>query len=92
MCPLTKIVKSGLRKKAPSLKPVVIIGQGGLTENVQKAIEEALVDHELIKIRVNCKDRHIRKQLIAKICETQQAELIQAIGHTITIYRAQAVE
>ncbi|QLH44054.1 MAG: YhbY family RNA-binding protein [Coxiellaceae bacterium] len=77
-----------MRKRAPSLKPVVLIGQHGLTDNVQQEIANALLHHELIKIRINTRDREYLKQVTAAICEFHQAELIQHIGHTIVIYKA----
>jgi len=46
-----------LRTRAHPLKPVVIIGQGGLTSGVMDEINLALDHHELIKVRVNASDR-----------------------------------
>lgn len=76
-----------LRKKAHDLKPVVMIGSNGLTEAVLKEVDRALFDHELIKIKIATKDKDEKKQLTEKICEHTQAELIQSIGHIITIHR-----
>ena len=45
------------------LNPVVIVSNG-LSDNVDKEIERALGDHELIKIRINADDREEKKQLI----------------------------
>lgn len=42
--------KNYLRGLAHSLRPVVLIGQGGIQPPVIKAIDEALEIHELIKI------------------------------------------
>ena len=68
------------------LNPVVIVANG-ISENVLKEIERALSDHELIKIRVNAGDRDAKKQIIANLCESTQAELIQAIGHMAILYK-----
>ena len=46
------INKRLLRKSSYSLKPVVIIGQNGLSEAVIAEINAALNAHELIKIRI----------------------------------------
>jgi RNA-binding protein len=56
-----------LRGLAHSLKPVIIIGQHGLTPNVRNEIDQALTCHELIKLRVNAEDRLQRRQMIATI-------------------------
>ena len=79
--------KKQLRAKAHTLKPVVITGNAGVTEAVLNEINLALDHHELIKVRVNAGDREQRKELSGQICEQTGAELIQFIGHIITLYR-----
>ena len=69
------------------LKPVVTIGQNGLSENLHKEILTALDHHELVKIRVPSLDKRTKKALIDSICIHHQASLVQAIGHVIVIYR-----
>ncbi len=69
------------------LKPVVTIGQNGLSENLHKEIQTALDHHELVKIRVPSLDKRTKKPLIDSICIHHQASLVQAIGHVIVIYR-----
>lgn len=76
-----------LRAKAHSLKPVVITGQHGITPAVLNEINLALDHHELIKVRVNAGQREERQAMITQICAETGAELIQAIGHIITLYR-----
>lgn len=77
-----------LRSKSHDLKPVVMLGQKGLTEAVLNELEIALGHHELVKIKLSVDDRDARKQLIEKICSHCQAEDVQSIGKTLTIYRA----
>jgi RNA-binding protein len=78
--------KRNFRAKAHSLKPVIMIGQSGLTKAVLTEIESALVTHELIKIKIRA-ERNLRKQMSAEICLKTQAELIQTIGQITIIYR-----
>jgi len=79
--------KQILKGKAHKLSPVIIIGNKGLTPAVHLEIERALIDHELIKIKINSDERDERKEMIEKICQKHIAELIQSIGKTITIFR-----
>ncbi len=79
--------KKKLRAKAHSLKPVIMIGQSGLTEAVLSEIELALDNHELIKIKIQSDDRDLRSQISAEICSKTEAEFIQSIGKIIVIYR-----
>jgi RNA-binding protein len=80
--------KKYLRGLAHSLKPVVLIGQGGLTDPVLKAIEEALEIHELIKIRFNeHKDKKSKEDMAAIIKKTSECERVGNIGHTMIFFR-----
>jgi len=85
--PLTSKHKQQLKAQAHSLKPVVLLGNQGLTEAVNAEIDRALLDHELIKVRIGGEDRDERKQLATEITKIHQAELIQAIGKIIVLYR-----
>lgn len=79
--------KRQLCGQAHELKPVVTVGNKGVTDNVLQEIDRALHDHELIKVRVNAADKAERKDMTQKICEHTQATLIHTIGHIIVIYR-----
>ncbi|MCZ6499484.1 MAG: ribosome assembly RNA-binding protein YhbY [Gammaproteobacteria bacterium] len=85
---LNEAQKKFLRGRAHSLKPVVWIGGGGLSETVAAEIEQALVSHELVKTRIRVVDRDSRNQIIQRICRERDAELVQRIGKTAIFYRA----
>ena len=78
--------KKKLRAEAHTLKPVVMIGQSGLTAAVLAEIEQALDSHELIKVKIRA-ERDERKLISEKICTDTGAELIQTIGQIAVIYR-----
>lgn len=78
--------KKKLRAQAHNLKPVIMIGQSGLTAAVMAEIELALDSHELIKVRIRA-EREDRKQISDKICMDTGAALIQTIGQITVIYR-----
>jgi RNA-binding protein len=78
--------KKRLRVVAHALKPVVIIGQSGLTDAVLAETELALEYHQLIKVRIRA-ERDERKIISEKICTQTGAELIQSIGQIVVIYR-----
>ncbi len=88
--PLTSQQVRALRAESHrlKLKPVVMIGNNGLSDNVMNELEQALSHHELIKIRVPALDKADKKQLIATICEQIDAELIQTIGFVVVLFRA----
>lgn len=84
---LTAKTRQHLKAKAHNLKPVILIGSKGLTDAVKREIDIALHDHELIKIKVPCEDRDERQAMIADICVSASAELVQAIGKIGIFYR-----
>jgi RNA-binding protein len=78
--------KKKLKTQAHGLKPVIIVGQVGLTDAVLAETEIALNTHELIKVKIRA-ERDERKQISEKICVSTGAELIQSIGQVTVIYR-----
>ena len=87
MFALTNPQKRHLKALAHHRKPVVIVGDGGVTPAVMHEILLALDHHELIKIRVNAEDRERREAMIAEICAGSEAVLVQRIGHIATLFR-----
>lgn len=80
--------KKHLRGLAHGLKPVVFIGQKGITDTVVRSINEALNSHELIKVKfIDFKEKEHKKK-IADIIEKQTGcEQAGMIGHTAIFYR-----
>ena len=76
-----------LKGLAHPLKPVVMIGNSGLTPNVLNEIELALSHHELIKVRVSGQERADRQQMLEQIAEQTGADLVMVIGHIGGLYR-----
>ncbi|RJG09469.1 YhbY family RNA-binding protein [Massilia cavernae] len=84
---LTPVERSALRAEAHGLKPVVIIGEAGLTPSVMKEIGASLDSHGLIKVRVFGDDREARVEMYETICEELGAAPVQHIGKLLVIYR-----
>lgn len=84
---ITKTQQKFLRNKVHHLKPVIWIGQNGLTENVAAEIETALDHHELIKIKLRVGDKALRNKTIEDICRATNSLNIQSIGNIVSIYR-----
>ena len=78
--------KKQLKAQAHSLKPVIIVGQSGLTESVLKEIGITLDTHELIKIKIRA-EKEPRNLIRDQIIADTHSELIQTIGQIIVIYR-----
>ncbi|MDZ7749587.1 MAG: YhbY family RNA-binding protein [Halofilum sp. (in: g-proteobacteria)] len=87
---LTRSQVAYLRAQAHGHKPVVRVGQRGLTEAVVAELERALADHELVKIRLAGADRATRAAWVAQLCERTGAEAVQQIGATASLFRRNA--
>jgi RNA-binding protein len=76
-----------LRGKAHGLRPVVLLGHKGLTDNVVAETIQALRSHELIKVRVRTAGRDERAALLAALVERADCTLVTRIGHVAVLYR-----
>jgi RNA-binding protein len=85
--PLTTAQNRTLKKLAHGLKPVVIVGQHGLSENVLNEIDTTLNTHELIKVKMAGADKADREALSSEIVKQLSTELVQIIGRTAIFYR-----
>jgi RNA-binding protein len=88
MPPLSKAFKLNLRTQAHDLKPVVMIGQDGVTTAVLKEIDLSLKAHKLIKVRILGDSIEVRQAAVDAVKPVLQAHLIQTIGKLIVLYRA----
>lgn len=79
--------KRYLKGLAHSLKPVVMVGNSGLSESVVAEINNALEHHELIKVRISGAEREERKAMLDQIAETTGADLVLVIGNIGGFYR-----
>lgn len=84
---MNKEQRLALKKQSHHLKPIILIGQKGLTDAVLKEIDLALDAHECIKIKVSSVEKEERLEIYHHITEKLGAELIDTIGHILVIYR-----
>ena len=76
-----------LRAQGHHLKPVVQIGQAGLTEGVIAATQVALEQHELLKVSINGESPTERKSGAEELAQATGSHVIQVIGRVILLYR-----
>lgn len=80
--------KQHLKALAHGLKPVVFIGQKGLTATLAKSMEEALDAHELIKVRfIDFKEKELKNALTQEIEKNHGCSKVSMVGHIATFYR-----
>ena len=77
-----------LRGLAHAYKPVVLIGQKGLSESLSEAFEEALESHELIKVKfVDFKEKEQKKEMIEQLEKVATCEMVGMTGHIAIFFR-----
>jgi RNA-binding protein len=74
-----------LRGLAHPLKPIVFVGEGGVSPAVTKALDEALTSHELVKIRL--RQPTDKKAAAHELAEASASALCGVVGHTVVLYR-----
>jgi RNA-binding protein len=74
-----------LRKQAHDLKPVVHVGEAGISDAVGRALTDALDQHELVKIKIHQPDD--KKAAAEALARIGNAELCGIVGHTVILYR-----
>jgi RNA-binding protein len=68
------------------LKPVVHIGKSGLTESLIGFVNQALADHELIKVKFDAlKDQ--KKTLVIELVDKTSSHLVQRVGNVAVLFR-----
>jgi RNA-binding protein len=86
---LKGIHRKYLRGLAHGLKPLVLVGKSGVTAGLLVSVNQALDDHELIKVRfVDHKDS--KNELALRIAGEAKCSLAGLIGNVAIFYRQQA--
>jgi RNA-binding protein len=77
-----------LRALAHDLKPVVQVGKDGIDDGLIAAVDQALVDHELIKVKVGESAGLDRHDAAEDIAQKTKSEVAQVLGNIVILYRA----
>jgi len=89
---LTGKQRRHLRALGHELRPLVQIGKGGIDDGLIKAVDQALADHELIKIKVGENADVDRHEAAESIASKTGSEVAQVLGYTVLLYRAHPEE
>ena len=84
---LTGKQRRALRALGHPLAPILQLGKGGLSAPLVEAVDRALADHELIKLKLLDTfdvDRHFAA---AELATLTHSEVAQVLGRTVLLYR-----
>ncbi|MGV8056976.1 MAG: ribosome assembly RNA-binding protein YhbY [Smithellaceae bacterium] len=86
MLKLKGSAKKYLRSLAHHLKPVVMVGRNGISEQLIASVDAALKDHELIKVKF-LEFKEDKKEISQEIAVITKSEVIGVIGNIVIFYR-----
>ncbi len=89
---LTGKQRRHLRALAHPLKPLVQVGKGGIDDGLVAAVDQALADHELIKVKVGENAGADRHEIADELAQKTKSEVAQVLGNTVLLYRADPEE
>lgn len=77
-----------LRGLGHHLKPLVMLGREGVSDNVISAAEAVLGAHELLKVKIGNGCLVERREAADAIAERTGSEVVQILGKTFLVFRA----
>lgn len=82
-------LRRALRAAGHHLSPVVQVGKEGVTGPVLRQLERALLDHELVKVKIGSESPEDRFEAARALLEglSEGAKLAQILGRTVLVYR-----
>jgi RNA-binding protein len=86
---LAGVDRRHLRRLAHALDPVVQIGAGGVSAGVISALDRALGDHELVKVRI-ARERDERAEIADALAQETRSAVAGLVGHVAVLYRPAA--
>jgi RNA-binding protein len=80
-------LRQALRGHGHRLSPIVQVGKGGLSPAVIKQVEQALADHELVKLRVDADSPADRFAVADGLAALPGVNVVQIVGGAVLIYK-----
>ena len=84
---LTGKQKRHLRALGHHLQPLVQLGKSGVTDGFVSALDVALEQHELVKVRVGTECPIGAKEAAKEVAPHLRAAVAQTLGRTFLVYR-----
>ena len=88
--PLDAKTRADLLAASHALKPLVQLADEGLSASAVAQVERTLQHHELLKIRLQSKDREANDATAADLAKRTGSQLVARIGRVALLYRPRA--
>lgn len=84
---ITSKQRAFLRSIANDIETILIIGKGGVSEEIIKQADDALTAREIIKGKVLETSKQSVREISDILAERTSAEIVQIIGTKFVLYR-----
>ena len=84
---LTGKQRRHLRALGHELKPIVQVGKDGIDDSLVAALDQALADHELVKIKLGEAVGLDRQDAADQLAAKTHSDVAQVLGNTVLLYR-----
>ena len=78
-----------LKARAQRLKPLVKLGKEGLSESFLAGLDQALSDHQLVKVKFD-EFKEQKKELVPVLAARARAQIIMRVGNVVVLFRRKA--
>ncbi len=79
-----------LKAAAQRLEPVVRLGKRGVTAELLAALDAALLEHELVKVKLEAMQDQ-KRALARELAERSGSHLVMQVGHVVVLFRRRPV-
>jgi RNA-binding protein len=80
-------LRQALRGHGHRLSAIVQIGKAGITPGLVKQLEQALTDHELIKVKVAAESPADRFAAADQLAALPDVNIVQIVGRVVLLYK-----
>jgi len=80
-------LRRALRGHGHALFAIVQIGKSGVTEAVIKQVQQALTDHELIKVKIGAECPADRYEVADRLAGEPGVNIVQMVGRVLLLYK-----
>ena len=84
---ITSSTRKKYRQIGHHLRPIVTVGNSGITDGVIEETRRALRDHELIKVKLNIEKKTEREREVKSLSLASDAHFIQLVGKNALLYK-----
>ena len=88
---LTAQERTELRRQAQSIRPIVRIGNAGITDAIVDQVRVALKKHRVMKARIRGRDRDETEHMARELCRRVPCQLVARTGFVAVLYSGEPV-